>query len=124
MKDALRMIEDVTSRIDNYYSSTEGNFVDTTSKDDAEIIKDEYIEILTRIDVIELSLSLNSIQKFPEVVKCHKTLLQRFNVMESNIEFYNSQTNLGFTVISPEEAHKRYASMKKQIRENRTKLWL
>lgn len=38
--------------------------------------------------------------------------------MENNIKFYNNQ-NLGFKIISPEEAHKYYLNMRKQIRENK-----
>lgn len=119
MQEALDMIEDIMSRIDEYYSDEVGHFVSDISKEDIEIIEDEYIETLTRIDNIELSLSLSSIQKFPEVVECHELLLRKFKIMEDNIEIYNKQANLGFKIISPEEAHKYYDNMKKQIRESR-----
>lgn len=119
IQEALEMIEDIMSRIDEYYSDEIGQFVSDISEEDLEIIKDEYIETLTRIDNIELSLSLSSIQKFPEIVECHKLLLRKFEILESNIEIYNKQANLGFKIISPEDAHEYYDNMRKQIRENR-----
>lgn len=118
MEDALLMIEDVINRIDSYYQEQSGQFASTISKEDIEIIEDEYIETLTRIDNVEVSLSLNSIQTIPEIVECHKKLLSKFEIMEDNIKFYNNR-NLGYKIISPEEAHKYYLNMRKQIRENR-----
>lgn len=119
MQDALLMISDIINKIDSYYKEETRNFVSDISKEDLEIIDDEYIETLNRIDNIELSLSLKSLQKFPEIVENHKKLLNRFSTMENNIEYYNKRANLGFKIISPEEAHKHYDNLKKQIRENR-----
>lgn len=121
MREALSMIEGIIDKIDFYFEDSIGDFVTGLTENELDEINDEYVELLTRLDNIEISYSLPTIRENTEVSEMHERLINRFTVMESNISYYNSH-NLGFKVISPEEAHKYYDSMRKRVRENRVYL--
>lgn len=121
MREALSMIESIIDKINFYFEDSIGDFVTGLTENELDEINDEYVELLTRLDNIEISYSLPTIRENTEVSEMHERLINRFTVMESNINYYNNH-NLGFKVISPEEAHKYYDSMRKRVRENRVYL--
>ena len=84
-------------------------------------IDDEYMELINIMKSIEDSMQIPSTRNYPDIVRKHTELIERFNQLENNMTVYNHKAeaeNWEFKFIYPEEAHEKYADMSNQIHEN------
>lgn len=99
--------------------------LETLTKEDVEKISDRYQELFNEVAYIKVEMSLPGVQNFPELIEMHSQVIKQFEILNNNINFYNNQpevVELGFKIISPEEAAKlygeRYKILQQKLKEN------
>lgn len=116
--DTLEMITDIYNQIDEYFN--EGYFSEMT-KDVANSISDEYIEVINNMDPILFMSKLSSMKKFPDLLDKNEYLQKEFDGLSENIRIYNKKVdveNWSFKIIDPDKALKYYKDMRSKISEN------
>lgn len=81
-------------------------------------IGDEFIGLVNNIRAIEDTIQIPSTKNNPKIMEMHVSLIDNFQKLENNISVYNhtvEQEHWKFKFIEPEEAHKRYNKMSKEI---------
>lgn len=84
-------------------------------------IDDEYMELINIMKSIEDSMQIPSTRTYPDILRKHTELIERFNQLETNMTIYNHKAeaeNWAFKFIYPEKAHEKYADMSNQVHEN------
>lgn len=81
-------------------------------------IDDEFIGLVNNIRAIEDTMQIPSTKNNLKIMEMHASLISNFQKLENNISVYNrtaEQEHWKFKFIEPEESHKRYNKMSKEI---------
>lgn len=114
----VEMITDVYAQIDNYFK--EGHFSEM-SEEVANLISDEYLEIVNNMDPINFMSKLSNMQKCEDILEKNKYLQEEFKILSDNIKTYNRKAtveNWSFKIIDPDEALKYYNAIRLKISED------